>query len=73
MPPPNSHGMPQLPNRKEAIAAGQLLETPDEARARVKAGGAKPMHYVPTPPLPESELLQADVTAFDPYKKTASK
>jgi ferredoxin len=73
MPPPNSHGMPQLPNRKEAIAAGQLLETPDEARARVKAGGAKPMHYVPTPPLPESGLLQVDVTAFDPYKKTASK
>jgi len=73
MPPPNSHGMPQLPNRKEAIAAGALLETPDEARARVKAGGAKPMHYVPTPPLPESELLQVDVTAFDPYKKSASK
>jgi len=73
MPPPNSHGTPQLPNRKEAIAAGQLLETPDEALARVKAGGAKPTHYVPTPPLPESELLRADVTAFDPYKKTASK
>ena len=73
MPPPNSHGMPQIPNRKEAIAAGQLLETPDEALARIKAGGAKPTHYVPTPPLPESELLQADVTAFDPYKKTASK
>ena len=73
MPPPNSHGMPQIPNRKEAIAAGKLLETPDEARARVKAGGAKPLHYVPTPPLPESELSQVDNTAFNPYVKTGSK
>ena len=73
MPPPNSHGMPQIPNRKEAIAAGKLLETPDEARARVKAGGAKPLHYVPTPPLPESELSQVDNTAFNPYVNTGSK
>ena len=65
--------MPQIPNRKEAIAAGELLETPAEALARVKAGGAKPMHYVPTPPLSESELSQADNTAFDPYRKTGSK
>ena len=73
MPPPNSHGMAQIPNRKEAVAAGALLETPDEALARIKAGGAKPMHYVPTPPLPEAELSRADNTAFDPYKKTESK
>jgi ferredoxin len=73
MPPPNSHGVAQIPNRKEALAAGELLETPGEALARVKAGGAKPMHYVPTPPLPESELSQADNTAFDPYRKTGSK
>jgi len=69
MPPPNSHGIAYLPNRKEAIAAGALLETPDEARARVKAGGAKPEHYVPTPPIPENELSASDNTAFDPYKK----
>ncbi len=72
MPPPNSHGIAQIPNRKEAIAAGKLLETPGEARARVKAGGAKPLHYVPTPPLPESELSQVDNTAFNPYVKTGS-
>ncbi len=73
MPPPNSHGMVFMPKRKEAIAAGKLLETPDEARARVKAGGAKPLHYVPTPPLPESELSPVDNTAFNPYRKTGSK
>lgn len=73
MPPPNSHGMVFMPKRKEAIAAGKLLETPDEARARVKAGGAKPRHYVPTPPLPESELSPVDNTAFNPYRKTGSK
>lgn len=72
MPPPNSHGMPVMPNRKEAIAAAALLETPDEARARIKAGGAKPDHYTPTPPLPESELAKSDNTAFDPYRKTGS-
>ncbi|MDX1406454.1 MAG: reductive dehalogenase domain-containing protein, partial [Woeseiaceae bacterium] len=72
MPPPNSHGIAWTPNRKEAIAAGALLETPDAARARVAAGGAKPLHYVPTPPLPDSELSSADNTAFDPYKKTGS-
>ena len=72
MPPPNSHGMVFMPKRKEAIAAGKLLETPDEARARVKAGGAKPRHYVPTPPLPESELSPVDNTAFNPYRKTGS-
>jgi len=73
MPPPNSHGMAQIPNRKEAIAAAALLETPAQALARVKAGGAKPAHYVPTPPLPEAELSQSDNGAFDPYKKTDSK
>ncbi len=73
MPPPNSHGMVFMPKRKEAIAAGKLLETPDEARARLKAGGAKPRHYVPTPPLAESELSPVDNTAFNPYRKTGSK
>ncbi len=72
MPPPNSHGIAWTPNRKEAIEAGKLLETPDEARARLKAGGPKPMHYIPTPPLPESELSKTDNTAFDPYRKTGS-
>ena len=73
MPPSNSHGMAQIPNRKEAIAAAKDLETPAEALARIKAGGAKPAQYIPTPPLPESELARADTAAFDPYKKTGSK
>lgn len=58
MPPPNSQGIPVYPNRKEAIAAAAQLETPDEARARLAAGGKKPAHYVPTAPLTETELSQ---------------
>jgi reductive dehalogenase len=56
MPAPNSYGMSVFPNRKEAIAAASLLETPDEARQRVAEGGPKPAHYIPTPPLDESEI-----------------
>ena len=69
MPPPNTQGVAYIPNRKKAIAAAELLETPGEASARVNAGGAKPQHYVPTPPVAEPELSQADNTAFNPYKK----
>ncbi len=69
MPAPNSHGIAIFPNRKEAIAAATLLETPAEALARVKAGGQKPEHYVATPPVPASEMAPAKNDAFDPYKK----
>jgi hypothetical protein len=58
MPPPNSQGIPVFPNRKEAIAAAALLETPAQAQARMAAGGEKPAHYVPTAPLTEAELSQ---------------
>ncbi|MDA0679284.1 MAG: 4Fe-4S dicluster domain-containing protein [Proteobacteria bacterium] len=51
MPPPDSYGMPVFPDRKAAIAAAALLETPAEARQRIAAGGATPAHYIPTPPL----------------------
>ncbi|MDH3441190.1 MAG: NAD-binding oxidoreductase, partial [Gammaproteobacteria bacterium] len=68
MPPPNSHGIAIFPNRKEAIAAASLLETPDEARARIKAGGPKPAHYIPTPPLDESEITERADDLFNPYK-----
>lgn len=70
MPPPNSHGIAQVPNRKEAIASATELETPADAQARIRAGGAKPAHYIPTTPLPESELEHADKPAFDLYKKS---
>jgi ferredoxin len=69
MPPPNSHGMAIFPNRKEAIAAAAILESPEEARVRVEAGGARPAHYVPTPPLDESELTERDSDLFDQYQK----
>ncbi len=58
MPPPDSYGMPVFPNRKEAIAAARLLETPDEARARIASGGPRPAHYIPTPPLKASKRRQ---------------
>ena len=42
-------------DRKAAMKAKELLETPDQARARVAAGGPTPAHYVPTPPTGEIE------------------
>jgi len=50
MPPPDAPG-PVSVDRKAAMAAGVLLETPAEARARVAAGGPAPDHYTPTPPV----------------------
>jgi hypothetical protein len=55
MPPPNSHGIAMPPNRKEAIAAAAILETPAEARERVSRGGPTPEHYIPTAPLTDAE------------------
>ena len=73
MPPPNSHGVAYVPDRKAAIAAAAVFETPEQARERVRAGGAKPKHYVPTPPIPVSELEVSDTSAFDPYSGTGSR
>jgi ferredoxin len=70
MPAPNSHGIPVFPNRKEAIAAAALLETPDAARARRQAGNPKPLHYVATPPIPDAEIAGRDDDVFNPYRKT---
>jgi ferredoxin len=50
MPPPNALE-PFMVDRKAALKAKELLETPLEALARVAIGGAKPKHYIPTPPL----------------------
>jgi len=49
MPAPNDLE-PQPVDRKAAVAAAALAETPDEARARKAAGGPPPAHYTPTPP-----------------------
>nr|MDJ0948006.1 hypothetical protein [Alphaproteobacteria bacterium] len=49
MPVPNdTHAQPV--DRKAALAAAELLETPAEARARKARGEAPPKHYAPTPP-----------------------
>lgn len=69
MPPPNAHRVPWPPNRKQAIAAGDLLETPAEALERIKAGGAKPAHYVPTPLLDEADIPGQSMDRFNPYTK----
>ena len=49
MPPPNDSA-PHVVDRKAAMAAKDLLETPDQARARHARGGEIPAHYVATPP-----------------------
>ena len=49
MPPPDAPGSVKV-DRKAAVASGELLETPEEAAARVARGGAAPAHYIPTPP-----------------------
>ena len=36
-------------DRKAALAAAALIETPEEARARLANGAITPAHYVPTP------------------------
>ena len=48
MPVPNDLN-PQPTDRKAAIAAGETLETPAQARARHARGEAPPEHYTPTP------------------------
>src|SRR5690606_35807080 len=48
MPPPNDPA-PFPVDRKAAMAAKDMLETPDGARARRAEGGPRPAHYVPTP------------------------
>ena len=59
MPPGNL--MDPLPvDRKEALKAKALLETPEEAKARLAAGKPKPAHYNPTPALAEVEGQRTD-------------
>ena len=65
MPPPNSTDAVVI-DRKAALKAKELLETPLEALARIAAGEAKPKHYIPTPPLdnlkgPGSEVKKKDL------------
>ncbi len=48
MPPPDEPAAVEI-DRKAANAAAAVVETPCEARQRVAAGGAMPLHYIPTP------------------------
>jgi reductive dehalogenase len=50
MPPPNDPSQ-HVVDRKAAMAAKELLETPNQARARKAASGPVPSHYIPTPPI----------------------
>ena len=63
MPPPDAPG-PVPVDRKAAMAAGALLETPEEARARVAAGKPAPAHYTPTAPVGAGPARKA---AANPY------
>jgi reductive dehalogenase len=64
MPAPNDQAA-HVVDRKAAMAAGLILETPDEARARRARGGPTPAHYRPTPPL-ETTAARAQA-AKSPY------
>ncbi len=66
MPPPDAAG-PVPVDRKAALAAAELIETPGDARRRVAAGGAVPAHYRPTPPLNEAGKPETKAAA-GPYR-----
>src|SRR5690606_10417471 len=65
MPPPDQQG-PHPADRKAALAAAALLETPEAALQRRACGGATPTHYIPTPP------LERHVAPATPKATTAS-
>ncbi len=64
MPPPNDPS-PHVVDRKAAMTAKELLETPNQARARKAAGGAVPQHYVPTPPIAAAAEAPAAKSPYD--------
>jgi reductive dehalogenase len=63
MPPPDERAPVEV-DRKAAMAAVALLETPDEAKKRIAAGGVTPSHYRPTPPIgtpPDTKVAAPNV------------
>ncbi|MDP1845378.1 MAG: reductive dehalogenase domain-containing protein, partial [Candidatus Moranbacteria bacterium] len=64
MPPPNDPS-PHVVDRKAAMAAKDSLETPDQARARRAHCGAKPAHYIPTPPVMADGDARAVKSPYD--------
>jgi reductive dehalogenase len=67
MPPPDEQAAVPV-DRKAAMAAGALLETPEQARQRAAAGGAVPLHYIPTPPAGAPAPGAEAPAARGPYK-----
>ena len=63
MPPPDQP-KPFPVDRKAALKAQGLLEKPDEARARVAAGGPTPDHYNPTPAIGEAEIKARLISSY---------
>ncbi len=64
MPPPNDPA-PHPVDRKAAMAAKDVLETPEEARARHARGEPRPAHYVPTPPAAVAAAAGAVKSPYD--------
>jgi len=64
MPPPNDPS-PHMVDRKAAMAAKDVLETPVQARARHARVGPKPAHYVPTPPVAAAAEARAAKSPYD--------
>jgi hypothetical protein len=72
MPPPDEP-RPVPVDRKAALAAAALLETPEEARARTARGEPAPAHYRPTPPAGNAVAAEARVKGpFEPAPADAS-
>ena len=53
-------------DRKAGMQAGEVVETPEEARARTATGGARPAHYAATQP--DGAEGDGDVVGTSPYK-----
>ncbi len=66
MPPPDEPGAVEV-DRKAALAAAALIETPEFARRRTACGGAVPMHYVATAARDGSGISAARAAA-SPYQ-----
>jgi ferredoxin len=65
MPPPDQSG-PFPIDRKAALAAKEVLETPEQARERAANGQGSPSHYLPTPPTGDRPATEELVRG--PYK-----
>ncbi|OGA19718.1 MAG: hypothetical protein A3H32_20155 [Betaproteobacteria bacterium RIFCSPLOWO2_02_FULL_63_19] len=68
MPPPDEPGPVEV-DRKAALAAASLIETPEQARARVASRGSVPLHYIPTPAAGAAKS-SSGLAAESPYKSS---